>query len=197
MENQSSSMTSLSEAPPVPARHTHRDHSADNPVAQAGQPKVDRSQIQGWGADLDHANRPAYPMARMPARLDHPPSGPTPDQPLNMEVFHSIERPGVTPLFGTSAPPKGVSGKIRRFAYKLSESDIRHWLLLLLADRVNVVEGIGEDLMRGRVPNILAEMGAGAELRHNPAGFARKAAVATAVVGVGYYLLRRRKRHQD
>ena len=194
MENQQTSVTRFNETMPASAAHVHRDHSADNPVAQAGQPKVDRTQIQGWGADLYHANRPAYPMARMPARLDNPPAGLTSDQPLNMTVFHSIERPGVTALFGTSAPPKGVSGRIRRFAYKLSETDIRHWLLLLLADLVNVVEDIGEDLMSRRVPNILGEMGVGAELRHNPAGFVRKAAVATAVVGVGYYLLRSRKR---
>ena len=194
MESQQTSVSALREMLPSSPDHVHRDHCADDPAAQAGQPKVDRSQIQGWGADLDRANRPAYPMARMPARLDNPPAGPTSDQPLNMTVFHSIERPGVTPLFGTAAPPKGLSGKIRQFAYKLSESDIQHWLLLLLADRVNVAEGVGEDLMSGRVPNIFAEMGAGAELRHNPAGFARKAAVATAVVGIGYYLLRRRKR---
>jgi hypothetical protein len=95
-------------------------------------------------------------------------------------------------LFGTSAPPKGLSGAIRRFAYKLTENDIRHWLLLMFADRVNVVEGIGEDLSRGKVPNILGEMGIKAEWQHNPGGLVRKAAVATAVVGVAWFLLRRR-----
>lgn len=175
-----------------------RDHSADSHAGhiqkrQAG----DLSHIQGWGADLDHANRPAYPMERTPPRLDNPQTGPLADQPVNMTVFHSIERPGITPIFGTSAPPTGLSGKIRAFAYKLSESDIRHWLLLLLADRVNVVEGIGEDLMQGKVPNVLAEMGIAAEFKHNPAGLARKAAIATAVAGVGYYLLKQRDRGRD
>lgn len=65
-------------------------------------------------------------------------------------------------------------------------------MLLLLADRVNVVEGIGEDLMKGRVPNDLGEMGIKAEWEHNPVGLVKKAAVATAVVGIGYYLLTRR-----
>lgn len=40
----------------------------------------------------------------------------------------------------------------RDVAYKLGENDIRHWLLLFLADRINVVEGIGQDLMNGHVP---------------------------------------------
>lgn len=32
---------------------------------------MQRADIPGWGADLDHANRPAYPMERMPPRLPH------------------------------------------------------------------------------------------------------------------------------
>jgi hypothetical protein len=34
--------------------------------------------IIGWGADLDHANRPAYPMERTPPRLPH--AVPPPEQ---------------------------------------------------------------------------------------------------------------------
>jgi hypothetical protein len=64
----------------------------------------------------------------------------------------------------------------------------------LLADRVNVVEGIGQDLMSGHIPNIFAEMGGKSELKHNPAGLARKVAVASAVIGVGYYLMTRKSR---
>jgi hypothetical protein len=81
---------------------------------------------------------------------------------------------------------------IRRAAYKMTENDIRHWLLLLLADRINVVEGIGQDLSRGHVPNVLAEMGIKSEWEHNKVGLMRKAAIAAAVVGVGYYMLQRR-----
>ncbi len=170
-----------------------RDHSGQQVTRQDRQ-QGDHSHIQGWGADLDHANRPAYPMERMPPRLENVHWSQPEDQPLRHAVFHSIERPGVTPIFGTSAPPKGLSGRLRALAYRASENDLRHWLLLLLADRINVVEGIGEDLMEGRVPNVLAEMGVVAEWQHNPAGLARKAAIATAVVGVGYYLLQRRER---
>lgn len=173
-----------------------RDHSGDkSPVNPIGSEDSRRqfSHIKGWGADLDHKNRPAHPMERTPPRLDNVHWHQPEDQPVNMTVFHSTERPGITPVFGTSSPPSGFSGWIRRMAYKLSENDIRHWLLLLLADRVNVVEGITQDLSRGRVPNVFAEMGIKAEYRHNPAGLATKVVVASTVLGLGYYLLKRKR----
>ena len=150
--------------------------------------------IKGWGVDLDRANRPAVPMERTPPRLDHVHWEQPEQQPLTVPVLHSIERPGVTPLFGTSSPPKGLSGAMRRFAFGYSENDLRHWLVLLAADRVNMVEGLFSDLARGHVPNVLGEMGIKAELKHNPAGLVRKAVVAGAVVGLGYALLTRRRR---
>ena len=58
---------------------------------------------------------------------------------------------------------------IRDVAFRFSENDIRHWLLLLLADRVNVVEGILDDLAHGHVPNFFGEMGGPAEWKHNRA----------------------------
>ena len=149
-------------------------------------------EIPGWGSDLDHKNRPAYPMERSPPRLNGVHWEQPEQQVPHVQVFHSPERPGLTPVFGTCAPPRGLSGRLREVAYKLTENDMRHWLLLLLADRVDVVEGIGDDLRRGHIPNIFAEMGIRAELRHNPMGLARKAAVAGALVGIGYYLIRRR-----
>ena len=112
-------------------------------------------------------------------------------QAQTVEVLHSNERPAITPLFGTTLPPAGMSGRMRRFAFRYSESDLRHWLLLLAADRVNMVEGLLDDWSRGQVPNVYAEMGGPAELRHNPLGVAKKALAVTAVVGIGYLLLRR------
>ncbi len=174
----------------------------DTPNAHVGhthptrRPRAELEAIQGWGADLDRKDRPGVPMERTPPRFLEGKHWDQPEQQTSdIEVFVSPERPGLTPLFGTSAPPRGLSGMIRRFAYKLTENDIRHWLLLLLADRVNVIEGIGDDLAQGHVPNVLAEMGIKAEWRHNKAGLARKAAVLATVAGVGYYLLQRRREH--
>ena len=150
--------------------------------------------IKGWGADLDHANRPAYPRERKPPRLE----GIHWDQPAqqkpHMEILHSIERPGLTPLFGTGPAPSGLSGRLRRIAFGYSENDLRHWLLLLFADRVNMGEGLIDDLSRGRIPNLYAEMGGPAELRHNPVGAAQKALLLTAVVGAGWWWLTRERR---
>lgn len=149
--------------------------------------------IQGWGADLDHENRPAYPKERTPPRLEGVHWDQPEQQPIKQEILHSTERPGLTPIFGTSVPPSGLSGAIRRAAFKYSENDMRHWLMLLFADRINMVEGLGDDLMKGHIPNIFAEMGWESEFKYNRAGAIKKVAVASAVVGLGYYLLKRKR----
>lgn len=153
----------------------------------------DMSHIPGWGADLDRANRPAVPMERTPPRLDNVHWEAPAQQEPRIKVHHSIERPGITPVFGTSAPPSGLSGKLRDVAFRYSENDLRHWFILMAADRINVGEGIVQDLAHGHVPNVFAEMGAAAEWRHNRAGFIRKAVIASAVVGLAVYWLRRRR----
>ena len=104
--------------------------------------------IPGWGADLDPANRPAYPRERTPPRLDNVHWDQPEQQASDVLVLHSIERPGITPVFGTSVPPSGLSGAIRKRAFRRSENDLRHWLMLMFADRVNVVEGLLQDARR-------------------------------------------------
>jgi hypothetical protein len=160
----------------VPARHAH---------------------IKGWGADLDHANRPAYPMVRMPARLDGAHSHPPAQQRQSVEILQSIERPSITPLFGTPNPPSGLSGMVRRLAFKYTENDLRHWMLLLFADRVNMVEGLGEDLTRGKIPNVFAEMGLKSEFKYNREAALQKVVVVSIVAGVGLLLWSNSKRSAD
>lgn len=109
-------------------------------------------------------------------------------------VLISSERTGITPVFGSSVPPSGVSGRLRELAFRYSENDLRHWLLLLFADRVNMFEGVGDDLRQGHVPNFYVEMGGPAEWRHNRAGFLRKVLVAGAVLGLAAYLARQHYR---
>ncbi|MTW03043.1 hypothetical protein GM668_13205 [Duganella ginsengisoli] len=182
--------------PQPPQAHSHgydEGHEHDHLHAPR-RPLPDMSHIQGWGADLDRKNRPAVPMERTPPRLDVQPL-PLKQQPPSVEVLVSPEHlDGLTPVFGTTAPPKGLSGWLRRQAYKMTENDVRHFLMLVLADRVDMVEGLGEDLARGHVPNVLAEMGIKAEWQHNKAGLVRKAAVTAAAGAALYWLLRRRGR---
>jgi hypothetical protein len=88
-----------------------------------------------------------------------------------------------------------VSGRIRRAAFRFSESDLRHWMLLLAADRVNMLEGLGADLRSGSLPNVFAEAGAAAAWRHDRAGTIRKLATAGVVAaGVGAWLWSRSQR---
>lgn len=152
-----------------------------------------RAHIPGWGVDLDPADRPAYPMERTPPRLPHGNPGPLAQQRSDVEVLHSTERPGITKVFGTTVPPSGLSGRLRRFAFKYSENDLRHWMTLLLADRIHMGEGLVHDVARGHLPNIYAEMGGPAELRHNPAGLARKAAAGAALLALVVYVRRQRR----
>jgi hypothetical protein len=117
------------------------------------------SHIPGWGSDLPRENRPAVPMERTPPRLEVPWSDPPPQQPRTVEVLKSVERPEHSRTFGTRLPPRGLSGMIRRAAFRRSENDVRHWFMLVAADRVNVAEGLCQDLRRS--PGKLAAVGAG------------------------------------
>jgi hypothetical protein len=177
--------------------HHEHDHALQGDFANGPRRpgREELAHIQGWGADLDRKDRPGVPMERTPPRFIHQHEGKLPQQEENVEVLVSSERFGaITPVFGTAQPPRGVSGMLRRLAFRWSENDLRHWLVLLAADRVNVVEGIGEDLAHGKVPNVLAEMGIKAEWEHNRAGLVRKAVIGGALVGAAVYLMRRRER---
>ena len=151
----------------------------------------DYSHINGWGIDADPANDPTYPMK--PHRTDDEQKGYSwerpAQQPIDVEILHSIERPDVTAVFGTSTPPKGLSGMIRRFAFKYSENSYLHWLPLIMADRVNVVEGIVDDLKKGHVPNIFAEKGYKVEWKHNRMAFIQKMVVIGALTAAAVIVI--------
>lgn len=150
--------------------------------------------IPGWGMDADPENDPTYPMKHANG-ADHERFNyeKAPQQPVNIEVLHSIERPGVTRVFGTSTPPAGLSGAIRRYAYKFSEATARHWMMLILADRVDVMQGKINDLKHGVIPNPWIERGWQAEWKHNRTAFVTKAATMALIIGGGIALMCRKK----
>jgi len=159
-----------------------------------GRTVKDPSQIKGWGADADPKNDPTYPMKLRNDGEHEGYSWQRPQQqPLTVEVLHSNERPDVTSVFGTSTPPSGPSGALRRLAFRYSESSYGHWLPLVLADRVSVVEGLVGDLKQGRVPNVLAERGWKAEWEHNRISLLRRILVRAVLVfaAVAYLSSRR------
>jgi hypothetical protein len=159
-----------------------------------GHTAKDPSQIKGWGVDTDPRNDPTYPMKH---RNDGEHAGYSWErplqQPITTEILHSIERPNVTSVFGTSTPPSGLSGSIRRFAFRYSESSYGHWLPLMLADRVSVVEGLLDDLKHDRVPNVFAELGWKAEWKHNRTSLVRRILIRVVLISaaVAYFRSRR------
>jgi hypothetical protein len=165
-------------------------------------PEMDRKianapkDIPGWGHDADPDNNPTYPMKNYTGddhqriHYERPPQ-----QPQDVELLKSIERPTISRVFGTSTPPTGLSGAIRRYAYKHSESTYMHWFPLVVADRVAVVEGIIDDLKHGVVPNIFAERGWKAEWKYNRKAFVQKIAVTALVVTAAIAFLSRKKKH--
>jgi hypothetical protein len=154
----------------------------------------DPSQIKGWGVDADPNNDPTYPMKHRNNGEHAGYSWERPlQQPITVEVLHSNERPDVTSVFGTSTPPLALSGVLRRIAFRYSESSYGHWLPLMLADRVSVVEGVLSDLKHGHVPNVFAERGWKAEWKHNRIGLARRILVRVVLISaaVAYFSSRR------
>lgn len=157
---------------------------------------TDHSHIKGWGIDADPENDPVYPMKK---RTNEEHKGYTwerpPLQTEDVEILRSVERPNLTAVFGTSTPPSGLSGAIRRMAFKYSESSYGRWLPLMLADRIGIAEGIIDDLTHGRIPNIFAERGWQAEWKYNRKNFLIKAAaVAAATAAVTVMLLPKKKK---
>jgi hypothetical protein len=143
-------------------------YTADKP-ALPETPEQLRARIPGWGADLDLADRPAVPRER----FDPSASGAHWDFPERQAESYprerSIEHSMLPPVFGTSCPPKGLSGAIRRYSYRrFSEGRAAHWLLLIAADRVDALESHATSLLTMRPDNPITETGVLSEPRHRP-----------------------------
>ena len=127
-----------------------------------------RARIPGWGVDLDPNDRPSVPRERFDpsmsgAHWDFPER-----QPEKWPRERSIEHKFVTPVFGTSCPPKGVSGLMRKYAYKrFSEGRAAHWLILIAADRVDALGSHLRSFLTTRPDNPITETGVLSELSHH------------------------------
>jgi hypothetical protein len=152
---------------------------------------INPSQVKGWGIDADPENDPTYPMKN---RNNGEHAGYTWERPqqqrTDVEILHSNERPNFSATVGTSTPPAGLSGVLRREAFNFSENSYGHWLPLMLADRIGVVEGVIDDLSRGHIPNIFGELGWKAEWKHNRANLVTKVVLGALVTGAVVAFLR-------
>jgi len=157
---------------------------------------IDYTKIKGWGIDADPENEPTYPVKKYTGD-DHKRSHWTRPslQPVNVEILKSTERPYMTAVFGTPLPPEGLSGIFRRWAFKFSESMNRRWLLLIMADRIDSVEGLFSDLFHARFPNLIKERGWGVMLKYKPGMFVRKVVIRLVILGlvIGIVYYKRRK----
>ena len=126
-----------------------------------------RARIPGWGVDKDPKDRPSVP--RLKPGTD---TGAHWDLPERQQETRprerSMEHAFLTPVFGTAQPLRGMSGAIRRYAYeRFSEARAAHWLLLMVGDRVDVLENRVTSLIQGRPDHLFADTGVRSELSHH------------------------------
>lgn len=103
------------------------------------------------GIDREQERRPGAPMRRDPAEDVEVVKGRPVEQQeeqLGERLHrHALDRP--TAVFGTAQPRHGLSGTLRKAAYGVPEHRKRHWAMLMMADRVDVLEGrVGHALAR-------------------------------------------------
>ncbi len=150
--------------------------------------------IAGWGSDLDPDVRPGVPRDKAPdigAEMLYPDIE---AQRPPHKIHKSTEHGQMTPVFGTSCPPRGLSGKLRDAGYKWSEGRLIRWITLMFADRVDMVEGVVSDFAKLQPPHVIRETGVASEWRHNRKGVIKAAALTTLAVSAAYVLLRGRRR---
>jgi hypothetical protein len=134
-------------------------YTADKPALAESSDEL-RARIPGWGVDLDLKDRPSVPREQFDpdlsgAHWDFPEK-----QPEKWPRERSIEHKFLTPVFGTSCPPKGVSGIMRKYAYRrFSEGRAAHWLILMAADRVDSLGSHLQSLLTLRPDNPITETG--------------------------------------
>jgi len=127
-----------------------------------------RARIPGWGADLDPADRPSVPRERFD--LDRSGAHWTfpEQQPERWPRERSVEHAILTPVFGTSCPPRGISGAMRKLAYRrYSEARAAHWLLLIAADRVDSTGHHVRSLLTLRPGDPFTQTGIRSEISHH------------------------------
>ena len=138
-------------------------YTRDHPVVPDGDEL--RSRIPGWGADLDKKDRPSVPKLKFldtGAHWDFPER-----QPEKSPRERSVEHRFLTPVFGTAQPLSGLSGALRKVAYKFSEGRAAHWLILLYADRVDAAENHLRSFLTMHPDNPFTETGIKAEFTHD------------------------------
>ncbi|HVU02770.1 MAG TPA: hypothetical protein VHE30_13515 [Polyangiaceae bacterium] len=114
------------------------------------------SPVPGAGADSSEALRPGVPMEIDPPHRTTGAHWSFPDRQRDPgNVLKRADLELLTPVFGTTLPPRALSGAIRRVAYRIPEHWTSHWLLLRVADRVDAAEDRTVRFLPFAIPLIL------------------------------------------
>lgn len=89
--------------------------------------------------DADKARRPGHPMEQGPEPIANAHWLKPDQQPAVPGLLVDPSRT-LTCTFGTQHPPRGLSGVLRRAAYRLPDYRMRRWAMLIFADRVDTLE---------------------------------------------------------
>ncbi len=99
---------------------------------------TEKVRVAGAGIDGAPHVRPGVPRER---RARDP--GAHWDRPEQQRDLTPLARIGLlhaTPVFGTAVPPRALSGAVRRLAYRVPEHRATRWMLLLMGDKLDVLE---------------------------------------------------------
>jgi hypothetical protein len=95
--------------------------------------------VLGWGVDARREDRPGVPREMPPQKMGNA-HWSVPEQQHSRKPAAIERRHELTPVYGTVNPPAKLSGLVRRLAYRAPDYRPRRWMLLMLADRIDVLE---------------------------------------------------------
>ena len=95
--------------------------------------------VPGWGSDKRFERRPGVPRESSPHPLGNAHWGAPPEQQTERSSLVGPNRQ-VTATYSSAVHARGLSGALRRAAYHVPDHKPRRWMMLLIADRVDVLE---------------------------------------------------------
>jgi hypothetical protein len=122
---------------------------------------AERSVPRDVGVDSDPSRRPGVPRMHAPRALPNTRYPPERQQSDVTVFLHGRPHKTFPPVFGTAVPPRGVSGLVRKAAYRYPDHYMRHWTMLLFADRVDLWERRLRTVLRVALPGLALAVVAG------------------------------------
>ena len=98
--------------------------------------------------DINPHNRPGVPQETRPPKPVANAHWETPEQQQGDATPLIGANMQLTPVYSTAIPPRGLSGAIRRAAYRVPDHRARRWMLLLAADRIDAIEHEPRSLLK-------------------------------------------------